>query len=98
MAIVTSVMAPPLLRLVVRDWPGGTEERERLEREEVMESNLLVRASRLLLPSRGGPSSETVARVLHAAWPQEVAATLPSVDDEAGRRPDPTIRVALLRG
>ena len=96
MAIVTSVMAPPLLRLVVRDWPGGAEEQERLEREEAMESNLLVRASRLLLPSRGGPSSETVARVLHAAWPHEVAVTVLSVDDEAGHEPDLTGVMAIF--
>jgi Kef-type K+ transport system membrane component KefB len=88
MAIVTSVMAPPLLRLVVRDWPGGAEERERLEREEAMERNLLVRASRLLLPSRGGRSSEAVARVLHAGWPDDVAVTVMSVDDDQGHEPD----------
>ena len=88
MAIVTSVMAPPLLRLVVRDWPGEPEEQERLEREEAMERNLLVRDSRLLLPSRGGPSSEAVAHVLHAAWPAEVPVTILSVDDDQGHEPD----------
>src|SRR5437763_1180253 len=47
MAIVTSVMAPPLLRLVVQDWHGEPEEQERLEHEEAMERNLLARAQRL---------------------------------------------------
>ena len=88
MAIVTSVMAPPLLRLVVRGWPGDPEEQERLEREEAMERNLLVRSGRLLLPSRGGASSEAVARVLHAVWPEEVAVTVLSVDDDEGHEPD----------
>jgi nucleotide-binding universal stress UspA family protein len=96
MAIVTSVMAPPLLRLVVRDWPGGAEERERLEREEAMERNLLVRASRLLLPSRGGRSSEAVARVLHAGWPDDVAVTVMSVDDDQGHEPDLTNVIAAF--
>lgn len=88
MAIVTSVTAPPLLRLVVRDWPGGAEEQERLEREQVLDRNLLVRSGRLLLPSRGGPSSVVVARVMHAAWPLECGVTVLSVADEAGVRPD----------
>src|SRR3954469_9309315 len=96
MAIVTSVMAPPLLRLVVRDWPGAAEEQERLEREEALERNLLVRASRLLLPSRGGPSSETVARVLHAAWPADVAVTALSVDDDQGHEPDLSNVIAIF--
>jgi Kef-type K+ transport system membrane component KefB len=98
MAIVTSVMAPPLLRLVVRDWPGNAEEQERLEREEAMERNLLVRASRLLLPSRGGPSSEAVARVLHAVWPHDVAVTVLSVDDDQGHEPDLRNVVAAFDG
>ena len=96
MAIVTSVMAPPLLRLVVRDWPGEPEEQERLEREEAMARNLLVRDSRLLLPSRGGPSSEAVAHVLHAAWPADVPVTILSVDDDQGHEPDLTgVRAAF---
>ena len=98
MAIVTSVMAPPLLRLVVRDWPGGDEEQQRLEREEAMDRNLLVRATRLLLPSRGGPSSEAVARVLHAAWPQDVPVTVLSVDDEQGHEPDLSNVLAMFDG
>jgi Kef-type K+ transport system membrane component KefB len=98
MAIVTSVMAPPLLRLVVRDWPGGSDEQERLEREEAMQRNLLVRDSRLLLPSRGGSSSEAVARVLHAAWPREVPVTVLSVDDDQGHEPDLSAVIAAFEG
>jgi Kef-type K+ transport system membrane component KefB len=98
MAIVTSVMAPPLLRLVVHGWPGDAEEQERLEREEAMERNLLVRSGRLLLPSRGGPSSEAVARVLHAVWPNDVAVTLLSVDDDEGHEPDLRNVIAAFDG
>ncbi len=90
MAIVTSVMAPPLLRLIVRDWRGGPEEQQRLAQEEAMGRNLLVRSGRLLLPTRGGPSSVTVARVLDAAWPRESSVTLLAVADEGGNRPDLT--------
>lgn len=96
MAIVTSVMAPPLLRLIVRDWQGEPEEQERLEREEAMERNLLVRATRLLLPTRGRPSSETVARVMHAVWPREVGVTVLAVPDEHGRIPDVSSLVSVF--
>lgn len=88
MAIVTSVMAPPLLRLIVRDWRGTPEEQERLDREESMDRNLLIRRGRLLLPSRGGPSSVTAARVLNAAWPPDVPVTVMSVDDAESDPPD----------
>ena len=87
MAIITSVMAPPLLRLIVRDWPGDADEQARLEHEDAMDRNLLVRDSRLLLPSRGNPSSVTAARVLDAAWPRSVPVTLLAVDDN-GHQPD----------
>ena len=98
MAIVTSVMAPPLLRLIVRDWPGEPDERRRLEHEEAMERNLLVRASRLLLPSRGRPSSVTAARILHAAWPRDVGVTVLSVDDEQGHEPDMSPILEVFQG
>jgi Kef-type K+ transport system membrane component KefB len=56
MAMATSVAAPPLLRLALRDWQGSEEEQARLERERMLRSNVLVRASRVLLPSHGGPN------------------------------------------
>jgi nucleotide-binding universal stress UspA family protein len=85
MAIVTSVMAPPLLRWVVKDWPGTEDERKRLEQEELLERNLLVRTGRLLLPSRGRPNSLAAAQIVHAVWPPEVGVTVLCVasdDDE----------------
>ncbi|HEU0257032.1 MAG TPA: cation:proton antiporter [Microbacteriaceae bacterium] len=88
MAIVTSMMAPPLLRLIVRGWQGSAEERLRLQREAAMESNLLIRRGRLLMPTRGGPNSLAVARVLHDAWPPESPVTLLAIGTDAGKRPD----------
>lgn len=89
MAIVTSVMAPPLLRLVVRGWRGEPEEVERLEHEEALERNLLIRPGRLMLASRGGPSSVAAARVLHAAWPAAAPVSVLTVEpsDDADLRP-----------
>ncbi|HZU73226.1 MAG TPA: cation:proton antiporter [Acidimicrobiales bacterium] len=88
MAIITSIMAPPILRMVVRDWRGEAEERERLEHEELLDRNLLVRSGSLLLPSRGRPNSIVAAQILHFAWPAQVGVTVLSVDDEGGVEPD----------
>lgn len=81
MAMVTSMLAPPTLRLAIRNWRGTAEEQERLEREEVLERNLVVKDRRLLLPSRGQPNSITAAQVLHFAWPIETPITVLSVGE-----------------
>jgi len=87
MALLTSVMAPPLLKVFIRGWAGTDEERQRLEHESLMSSNLLVRGGRLLLPSRGRPNSIVAAQVMHFAWPEEVGVTVVSVQAE-GETPD----------
>lgn len=79
MSLVTSLAVPPLLRAVVRDWEGTPQERERLEREEEMDRNVVVRGQRLLLPSRGSPNSAAAAMVIAAAWPEESEVTVLSV-------------------
>ncbi len=76
MAMATSMMAPPLLRLVMKGWEGSQEELERLHRERVLGGNVLVRPSRLLLPSHGGPNSLLAARLLDLAWPEGSEVTL----------------------
>lgn len=80
--IVTSLVAALSLRLVVRDWRGSIQEQERLDREASLSRNVVVRPGRVLLLSRGGPSSIAAAQVLHFAWPPESAATVLSVDVE----------------
>ena len=79
MAITASMIVPPLLRLTVHRWEGTLEEQERLRREEALAQNRVVRAGRLLLPSRGGPNSIVAAQVMHLTWPEEVEATVISV-------------------
>jgi Kef-type K+ transport system membrane component KefB len=76
LAMVTSMMSPPLLRAVMRRWAGSEEERERLARERLLGGNVLVRPSRLLLPSHGGPNSVLAARIVDLAWPEGVEATV----------------------
>lgn len=79
MAIVTTILAPPILRAVTRNWTGTAEEQDRLDRELSHARNIVVRPSRMLLPSRGGPGSIAAAQVLHFAWPPESAVTVLSV-------------------
>ncbi len=76
MAMVTSMMAPPLLRAVLHGWHGDEEEQLRLERERQLGGNVLVRASRVLLPSHGGPNSVLAARLVDLAWPPGAEVTL----------------------
>lgn len=90
MAMVTSVMAPPTLRLAVRGWRGTEEEQARLEREETIERNLVVKGRRILLPSRGMPNSIVAAQVLHFAWPPETPVTVLSVANGGGQ-PDVSV-------
>lgn len=87
MAIATSMAAPPLLRRVLAGWDGTPEERKRLEREEALRSNLLVRADPVLVPTRGASNSVMAAQIVAMAWPAEVPVTLATVT-ENGRRVD----------
>ena len=75
-AMVTSFAAPPLLRWALHGWEGSAEERARLERERMLERNVLVRGKRVLLPSHGGPNSILAARIVDLAWPREVEVTV----------------------
>lgn len=83
MAVLNSMAAPPLLRVVARSWHGTHEEQQRLRREESLSRNVVVKSHRLLLPSRGGPNSIVAAQVLHLAWPDDVEATVLSVGADA---------------
>jgi Kef-type K+ transport system membrane component KefB len=76
MAIVTSMMAPPLLRLVLRNWHCDEEEQARLARERQLGGNVLVRGGRVLLPSHGGPNSVLAARLVDDAWPEGAEVTV----------------------
>jgi Kef-type K+ transport system membrane component KefB/nucleotide-binding universal stress UspA family protein len=83
MAMATSMMAPPLLRWALAGWKGSREERDRLERERVLGSNVLVRPLPILLPSHGGPNSVLAAQLLDLAWPDEAEAVVLSVGGDA---------------
>ncbi|HVX18572.1 MAG TPA: cation:proton antiporter [Acidimicrobiales bacterium] len=87
MAMVTSMLAPPTLRLAVRNWRGSDEEQARLDREATLGRNIVVKDRRMLLPSRGQVNSIVAAQILNFAWPIETPVTVLSVADN-GVEPD----------
>ena len=95
MSVVTSLLVPPLLRLILANWAGTEEEQDRLGREEQLERNVVVRGQRLLLASRGSRSSIVAAEVLAAAWPEETAVTVLSIGEAADTDVAPPIRAIL---
>jgi Kef-type K+ transport system membrane component KefB len=96
MAIVTSVIAPPVLRILVKGWEGSPEEQARLRREEQMATNILLKPGRMLLPTRGGIASQYAADIVGRAFPEEMATTLLVVAESDSDIPDTTaVRDAL---
>ena len=64
LAVVTSMAAPPALRVVLRGLEPTREEHDRLDRERLLAEALLAGAGSALLPTRGGLNSAVAARVL----------------------------------
>lgn len=90
MALATSMAAPPLLRRALRGWAGTDQEQERLQREETLASNIIVRSEPVLLPTRGGMNSIMAAQLIDLAWPEDVPVTLATVDPHGDA---PNVRV-----
>jgi Kef-type K+ transport system membrane component KefB/nucleotide-binding universal stress UspA family protein len=93
--LITSVFAAVSLRIAVRDWLGSPDEQRRLEREEALSRNLVVKSSRILLPSQGEPASIAAAQIVQFAWPTEAPATIVSVRSD-GEWPDVSVVEAVL--
>lgn len=90
-AIVTSLMAPPLLRFTLGRTPIRDDERARLDAEDRHAASLVGSLHRVLLPSRGGANSQLAAWVVGAlSRDEEIEITLMHVEE--GRVP------ALLGG
>jgi Kef-type K+ transport system membrane component KefB len=79
LAVVTSLLVPPLLRPVLRRMQPDEEETARLDREEQL-SRMVVGAVRsVLVPTRGGLNSAVAARVVDAVLQPEATATVLTV-------------------
>ena len=76
MAVVTSIAAAPMLRLVVRNWSGTDEETERMRAEQRLAGNTVLRGGRALFVTAGGSDGTYVAAVADALLPTQAAVTL----------------------
>ena len=63
-AIATSVIAPILLKAVVGGWEVPEDERQRLDREELLAASEILGSKRILIPTRGGASSRYAAELI----------------------------------
>ena len=63
-AIVTSLMAPPLLRWTLGHVQMGDEEKERLEAEDRQSGSFVGNLKRVLQPTTGGASTGLTARLV----------------------------------
>ncbi len=82
--LVTTFAASIGLRLLSRDLEGSVAERERLAMEEALDRNVLVRDSRILLPSIVEANAVVAAQIVHFAWPESLAATVVAVETDDG--------------
>ncbi|MGF1934573.1 MAG: cation:proton antiporter [Nostoc sp. ChiQUE02] len=63
-AIVTSLMAPPLLRWTLSKVVMGEEEARRLEQEEQDSRSFIKQIHRVLIPTSGGPNIQLAAQLV----------------------------------
>ncbi len=69
-AVATSIIAPQLLKLVVRGWDIPQEEAQRLEEESLRETSEILRTRRVLIPTRGGSNSRYAAQLVTSVFPE----------------------------
>lgn len=76
-AIVTSLMAPPLLRWSLSHVSMSEEEANRLEKEEQASRSFIKRIHRVLIPTQGGPNVRLAAQLVsHLAHQNPIEITV----------------------
>ncbi|ARV60937.1 sodium:proton antiporter [Nostocales cyanobacterium HT-58-2] len=76
-AIVTSLMAPPLLRWALSKVSMSQEEVQRLEQEELASRSFIKRIRRILMPTQGGPNVRLAAQLIsHLVYQNPVEVTV----------------------
>lgn len=86
-AIVTSIMAPPMLRWTLPRIPMTERERERLKREERQRHSFLGNVARVLMPTRGGVDTQYAAQLLRLlVRNRDIEVTSLYVTEESGGR------------
>ncbi|MGF1616525.1 MAG: cation:proton antiporter [Acidimicrobiia bacterium] len=90
-AVVTSLMAPVLLRWAVSRWEPPAEEADRLDRESLLGTAEILGTTRILLPSRGGMNSIYAARLIASVF-DDAEVTVLAIDVPRQRGPRSWIR------
>ena len=85
-AIVTSLVAPILLKIAVRGMEAGGEERSRLESEAIRSQAQILGSSRILLPTRGGTNSVYAANQIRTLFPEADVTVLTVVAQQTSWR------------
>jgi Kef-type K+ transport system membrane component KefB/nucleotide-binding universal stress UspA family protein len=75
-AIVTSLMAPPLLRWTLSKVVMGDEEARRLEQEDQASRSFIKNIHRVLMPTSGGPNVQMASQLVsHLAYQNDIEVT-----------------------
>lgn len=99
-AIVTSLMAPPLLRWTLSKVVMGEEEAQRLEQEEQASRSFIKNIHRVLMPTRGGVNVQLAAQLVsHMAHQNdmEVTALYALSDKKPGRKAANTNTATIVK-
>jgi Kef-type K+ transport system membrane component KefB/nucleotide-binding universal stress UspA family protein len=78
-AMVSSLLTPPLLRAALARVVPEAGEAERLEREDVLATSVIANVDRALVPTRGGANSRLAARALDLVLQPEASVTVLTV-------------------
>ena len=98
-AIVTSLMAPPILRWTLRHVTVGEEEQARLDADERRRAGFVSNLKRVLLPTRGGGNSQIAAQlVAHVVNDEDVEVTSLYVDRDGSGAGAASGRLASIEG
>ncbi|MBP7928929.1 MAG: cation:proton antiporter [Acidimicrobiia bacterium] len=83
MALITTLIAPPALRIALRNWPGNAAEQQRLAEEEQRRQRLVIGTRPPVLSTRRGDASSAAAQFLHHTWPPGVDVTVVTAGSDA---------------
>lgn len=89
-AIVTSLMAPPLLRWTLSKVVIGEEEAQRLQEEEQASNSFIKNIHRVLIPTRGGANVQLATQLVsYLAQQNEIEVTALFATEDIKPRPLP---------
>jgi Kef-type K+ transport system membrane component KefB len=96
MAVVTTMVMPPMLRWALKRLPMSTEEKSRLEREEFEARGFFAQVERLLVAVDASPSGQFASRLVGLlAGVRRIATTVLHLHDTAASTPDASQLEAL---